>query len=92
MTAVYSDLPELAEIWDTGVARDHRGRGLGLRIKAAATLWLLREHARARQLCTFTSVDNERMIAVNRRLGYRPSSTWEMYVHELEADGREPAA
>jgi len=91
MTAVYPEQPELTEIWDTGVARDHRGRGLGLRIKAAATLRLLHDHPGARQLCTFTSVENTWMIAVNRRIGYRPVGTWEMYVHELAGEDH-PAA
>ena len=83
MTAVFPEQPEFAEIHDTGVARDHRGRGLGLRIKAAATLRLLRDHPSAERLCTFTAANNVRMASVNRRLGYRDTATWEMYVHEL---------
>lgn len=89
MTALYPEQPEFAEIWDTGVARDHRGRGLGVRLKAAATLRLLRESPAARHVYTFTAKDNAHMISVNRRLGYRDAATWEMYVHEL-TDKREP--
>jgi GNAT superfamily N-acetyltransferase len=83
MTIVFPEQPEFAEIWDTGVAREHRGNGLGLRMKAAATLWLLREHPDARQLYTVTSRDNAPMRAVNERLGYRPAADWEIYEHEV---------
>lgn len=84
MAALYPEQPEFAEVWDTGVARDHRGHGLGVRLKAAATLRLLREHAAVRQVYTFTAQDNAPMIAVNQRLGYRDVAGWEMYVHELK--------
>ncbi|HEX4789250.1 MAG TPA: GNAT family N-acetyltransferase, partial [Actinospica sp.] len=91
-TIVFPEQPEFAEIWDTGVARGHRGRGLGVRLKAAATLWLLREHPAARQLYTFTAKGNARMRAVNERLGYRPAATWEIYEHEVPgADGARTA-
>jgi len=36
----YPDEPEAVDIWSTGVARDHRGHGLGLRLKAASGLWM----------------------------------------------------
>jgi GNAT superfamily N-acetyltransferase len=85
MVALYPEQPEFAEVWDTGVARGHRGRGLGVRLKTAATLRLLRDYPALRGLYTFTARENEHMIAVNRRLGYRDVATWEMYVHELGA-------
>jgi GNAT superfamily N-acetyltransferase len=82
MTDVFPEQPEFAEIWDTGVAREHRGRGLGVRLKAAATLWLLRDRPEARGLYTFTATNNGPMREVNRRLGYRDAATWEMYPHD----------
>ena len=85
MTALYPDSPDFAEIWDTGVARSHRGHGLGLRLKAAATRWLLNEQPAARSLYTFTAEDNAPMRAVNDRLGYQAAATWEMYLHEIPA-------
>jgi GNAT superfamily N-acetyltransferase len=84
MTALYPEQPEFAEVWDTGVARDHRGHSLGVRLKAAATLRLVREHRAVRQVYTFTAQDNAPMIAVNRRLGYRDVAGWEMFVHEVK--------
>jgi GNAT superfamily N-acetyltransferase len=83
MIALYPEQPEFAEIHDTGVAREHRGHGLGVRIKAAATLQLLRDHPGAEHLYTFNAQDNAPMIAVNRRLGYRDAATWETYVHDI---------
>lgn len=84
MVALYPEQPEFAEVWDTGVARGHRGHGLGVRLKAAATLRLLQDYPAVRGLYTFTARENERMVAVNRRLGYRDLAAWEMYVYELE--------
>lgn len=83
MTATYPDEPEFAEIWDTGVARDHRGRGLGVRLKAAATLRLLSERPQARGLYTFTAASNAPMRAVNRKLGYQDAATWTVFEHEV---------
>ena len=82
MTALYPEQPEFAEIQDTGVARDHRGRGLGVRLKATATLRLLREYPAAQHVYTFIAENNVHMASVNRRLGYRDAATWEMYVHD----------
>jgi GNAT superfamily N-acetyltransferase len=69
------DEPEIAEIWDTGVVRAHRGHGLGLRIKAAATLWLLETHPSARWVKTANNATNQWMMNVNRKLGYRVMAT-----------------
>jgi len=73
------DEPATAEIWDTGVIRAHRGHGLGLRIKAAATLWLLETHPAARWVETANNASNQWMINVNRKLGYRVIATWHGY-------------
>lgn len=70
------DEPETVDIWDTAVVREHRGRGLGLRIKAAATLWLLDELPKARVVQTFNNHGNTHMLAVNRALGYRKAEDW----------------
>ena len=72
----YPDEPEFADIWDTGVVRAHRGHGLGLRLKAAASLWLLEDRPSARWVGTYNNEDNEWMLAVNRTLGYRDPMPW----------------
>jgi GNAT superfamily N-acetyltransferase len=68
----YPDEPDCMEIWDTGVARSHRGHGLGLRIKAAASLWVLEDRPGTRVVRTFNNDENHWMLAVNRTMGYRP--------------------
>lgn len=73
---VRQDEPEYADIWDTGVVRAHRGHGLGLRLKAAASLWLLEEQPRARWVRTFNNEENEWMLRVNRTLGYQDPMPW----------------
>jgi GNAT superfamily N-acetyltransferase len=70
------DQPAVAEVWNTAVVRAHRGRGLSLRVKAAATLWMLDEHPQTRWMHTFNHEANARMLEVNRRLGYRPLVDW----------------
>lgn len=70
------DEPETVDIWDTAVIRAHRGHGLGLRVKAAATLWMLEELPRARWVPTYNNHGNTHMLAVNRALGYRKSEDW----------------
>lgn len=70
-----ADEPRSAEVWDTGVVRAHRGHGLGLRIKAAATLWLLETRPSTRWVETANNATNQWMIAVNRRLGYQVIAT-----------------
>jgi GNAT superfamily N-acetyltransferase len=77
--AAAPDEPEGLDIWDTGVPRAHRGHGLGLRLKAAQTLWMLEEHPRATSVHTFNDAENEHMLAVNRALGYRRAETFSWY-------------
>ena len=75
----FPDEPGHAEIWDTGVIRAHRGHGLGLRLKAAASLRLLEEWPSARWVRTFNNEENEWMLRVNRTLGYTDFMPWRGY-------------
>jgi len=70
------DEPETVDIWDTAVVGGHRGHGLGLRIKAAAALWMRQDLPQARWVHTFNNHGNTHMLAVNRALGYRKSEDW----------------
>jgi GNAT superfamily N-acetyltransferase len=70
------DEPEVAEVWNTAVVRAHRGRGLGLRVKAAATLWMLDEHPDSAWIQTSNHAANAQMLRINRALGYRPLMDW----------------
>jgi GNAT superfamily N-acetyltransferase len=79
MFTAYPEEPGGLDIWDTGVARAHRGHGLGRRLKADATLWLLREYPDAGYLHTYNNHGNEHMLAINRELGYRPAEREEVF-------------
>ncbi len=56
--------------WMTGVARDHRGRGIAMALKADV---LARAKARGlRAMCTVNDESNKAMRGVNIKLGYEP--------------------
>lgn len=58
--------------YDTAVVPGHRGNGLGLWVKAAMLDWLRAEWPAVREIETDNAEDNEHMLAVNERLGFRP--------------------
>lgn len=62
--------PELGYQQDTLVLREHRGHGLGLRLKAANALLLMAELPHVTAIRTWNAASNDHMLAVNRRLGY----------------------
>jgi GNAT superfamily N-acetyltransferase len=72
MLVAHPDEPTDIDVWDTGVARAHRGHGLGLRLKAAASLWALEDRPATRRMFTFNNNENTWMLAVNRTMGYQP--------------------
>jgi GNAT superfamily N-acetyltransferase len=55
---------------DTGTARDHRRRGLATLAKLAAIRWAVA--AGIERIVTDNTAGNVGMLAINRRLGYRP--------------------
>ncbi|TDD88037.1 GNAT family N-acetyltransferase [Actinomadura rubrisoli] len=57
--------------YDTAVVPEHRGRRLGIWVKAAMLQWLAGERPEVREIETDNSGDNEHMIAVNEELGFR---------------------
>jgi predicted GNAT family acetyltransferase len=75
----YPDEPEAVDIWSTGVARDHRGHGLGLRLKAAAGLWMRELHPAARWVGTANHEGNAAMLRINHVLGYQSAGRWHNY-------------
>ena len=81
----YPDEPEAVDIWSTGVARDHRGHGLGLRLKAAASLWMRELHPAARSVGTANHEGNAAMLRINHALGYQPAERW--YNYEFPVSG-----
>ncbi|MET9730752.1 GNAT family N-acetyltransferase [Streptomyces sp. NPDC006458] len=64
-----------AQHYGTAVLPEHRGHGLGIRMKAASILHARERHPRLGGLLTDTADHNHPMRAVNDRLGYRPTHT-----------------
>ncbi len=60
---------------ETVVVPEFRGRGLAVRIKAQLIRELMAAEPSLTMLDTYNAVDNHRMLAVNRRLGFRPIDT-----------------
>jgi mycothiol synthase len=58
----------------TATRRDWRGRGVAGALKRAAVLWA-RERG-LRRLRTENEERNAPMLAINRRMGYRPTPAW----------------
>lgn len=72
---VRPDFPEVVENEDTAVAVPHRGRGLGLWIKAVNLLRVI-DDTGAQVVETWNSATNEHMLRVNRRLGFVCEHRW----------------
>lgn len=69
---------EVADQWETIVLRGHRGHGLGMLMKTANHVAARSRWPRLRRLTTGNASENEHMLRINRRLGYRPiaASGW----------------
>jgi GNAT superfamily N-acetyltransferase len=64
----------------TGTMRAHRGRGLGVAVKLASIDWAARNGIV--QLATRNDETNAPMLAINRRLGYRPAARRVEYLRD----------
>ena len=66
----------------TAVAREHRGRRLGLRLKLAMLDLLADREPQVRHILTSNAETNGHMIGINETLGYRvigpPERSWEL--------------
>ncbi|WP_067471427.1 GNAT family N-acetyltransferase [Actinomadura hibisca] len=62
---------ERAAQYDTAVVPAHRGRRLGIWVKAAMLEWLRAERPEVREIETDNAGDNAHMLAVNEELGFR---------------------
>lgn len=72
-TLVYLPVGEnYVEQDDTLVMPEHRGRGLGLALKAEVFRILAAEHPGRRRIHTWNAVDNAPMQRINRVVGFRP--------------------
>lgn len=67
------DQPEVVYQEDTLVLKEHRGRRLGMLVKAAMVQQLTELRPDARRLHTWNAEENEHMLAINVALGFRPT-------------------
>jgi GNAT superfamily N-acetyltransferase len=65
----------------TGTLRAYRGRGLARLVKLASIRWAAEQGVE--RILTGNDETNAAMLAVNRRLGYRPVKEHYSYVKEL---------
>jgi len=65
----------------TGTLRDYRGRGLALAVKLGSIRWAAENGVTS--IVTTNDETNAAMLAVNRRLGYRPSGRRVDYLRNL---------
>lgn len=73
--------PAVAFQMDTFVRGSDRGHGLGMAVKAANLRQLWRVRPSVSRVHTWNAGENEWMLAINRRLGFVPSSAlgaWEL--------------
>lgn len=68
--------PQRASQEDTIVVPEHRGRGLGLTLKADMLRWLRAECPQVQEIQTWNAESNSHMLAINDRLGARRERTW----------------
>ncbi|MEU5882560.1 GNAT family N-acetyltransferase [Spirillospora sp. NPDC047279] len=68
---VPADTPECAAQYDTAVVPEHRGRRIGIWVKAAMLEWLRAERPEVREIETDNAGDNVHMLAVNEELGFQ---------------------
>ncbi|WP_120002861.1 GNAT family N-acetyltransferase [Nesterenkonia muleiensis] len=59
---------------ETLVHGEHRGKRLGLWVKAANLEYLAREHPKVERIHTWNADENEHMLAINVRIGFRAAS------------------
>jgi GNAT superfamily N-acetyltransferase len=73
---------ERAAQYDTAVVPGHRGRRIGIWVKAAMLEWLRAERPEVREIETDNADDNVHMLAVNDELGFRRQREYRDYQAE----------
>jgi hypothetical protein len=68
------DKPDVVYQENTLVLKHHRGHALGLWVKAANCEWISRDRPSSRRVHTWNADENDYMLDINTRLGYRRES------------------
>lgn len=76
--------PEVVFQQDTLVVREHRGRRLGLLVKAVNLEHLAVLRPGARRVHTWNAEENSHMLAINGALGFEPAGVYGMWQKRLE--------
>ncbi|HEU5156846.1 MAG TPA: GNAT family N-acetyltransferase [Streptosporangiaceae bacterium] len=71
--------PARAAQYDTAVVPEHRGKRLGIWVKADMLRWLRAERPDIREIETDNADDNSHMLAVNEELGFRRQREYREY-------------
>jgi GNAT superfamily N-acetyltransferase len=75
--------PTRAQQADTVVVPQHRGRGLGLWVKANAALIVADQHPQVVEVETWNALENVHMLQVNAALGYCHDREWQTWSRDL---------
>lgn len=84
--AVATSTPWHGANWDTLVLPEHRGHGLGLRVKLANLALTGARFPGLRTVDTCNAASNSHMIAINDAIGFRPHDL--LHEYELPLPGR----
>lgn len=84
---VHSSVEAMVYQWGTLVRDQHRGHRLGAAVKAAAAHQFLQAGLDARAIITYNAEENEHMLAINQRFGFRPVERIEEVELNLDASG-----
>ncbi len=82
-TIYYPDQPTIIFQGLTGVKAKYRGRGLGKWLKAEMLHHIKENLPEVDTIATDFAFINEPMIAINRRMGFKPSNTWLGYKFKI---------
>ncbi|MCI4010179.1 GNAT family N-acetyltransferase [Brevibacterium sp. ZH18] len=82
---IHSSVESMVYQWGTLVRGEHRGHRLGAAMKAAAAIEFAQSGLEARAIVTYNAEENEHMLAINRRLGFRPVERLEEVELNLDA-------
>lgn len=80
---VQPELPTYGNQYDTAVHRDHRGHRLGMLLKIDMMRWLSETEPQIDRIETWNNADNDYMISVNEKIGYRLSRIFDTYQRKL---------
>ncbi|SDT24434.1 GNAT family N-acetyltransferase [Microlunatus soli] len=80
---VQPSLPTYGNQYDTAVHRDHRGHRLGMLLKIDMMRWLAKAEPQIERIETWNHADNDYMISVNEKIGYRLNRIYDTYQRKL---------